>query len=398
MTSKERVFRAVQHRETDRVPLDLGATLVTGIHAYSYSRLKEHLGLSKGLVEIIDTYQFLARVEDDVLERFSIDVLPLFGAYDPLGVKCGVGLKEWTMPNGDSCLTSKDFNPEPQSDGSHLLEKSGSLFRIPKDGFYFDAIRPALAEVEDMEDIEMLFGFNGFTQEQADYYRKEAERLHGSERAVVGEIFATFEIEFYFGYEQGMMNLLTNKQMMIDFLERLTEMYKRNFILFRDAVGDAVDIITVYKDLGNQNGPSVNPVVVREVFMPPMKRFVQYVKENSDYAVMLHACGSIYEFIPDIIDCGFDILNPVQISARNMEPGRLKREFGEELCFWGGGVDTQRMLPFGTPEEVREQVRENAAVFSDGGGFVFNPVHNIQTGVPVENIVAAYDEAARVAQ
>jgi uroporphyrinogen decarboxylase len=186
--------------------------------------------------------------------------------------------------------------------------------------------------------------------------------------------------------------------MMIDFLDRLTEMYKGNFILFRDAVGDAVDIITVYKDLGNQNGPSVNPTVVREVFLPPMKRFVRYVKENSDYAVMLHACGSIYEFIPDIIDCGFDILNPVQISARNMEPGRLKQEFGEELCFWGGGVDTQRVLPFGTPEEVREQVIENAAAFSGGGGFVFNPVHNIQAGVPPENIVAAYDVAVRVSQ
>ncbi len=395
MTSKERVVRAIQHRETDRVPLDLGATLVTGIHAYSYSRLKEHLGLSKGLVEIIDTYQFLARVEDEVLERFGIDVLPLFGAYDPLGVKCGVGLKEWTMPNGESCLASKDFNPEHQSDGSYLLEKGGSLFRLPKEGFYFDAVRPVLAEVEDIGDIEELFGFSGFTQEQGDYYRKEAERLQGSTRAVVGEIFATFEIEFYFGYERGMMNLLTNKQMMIDFLNRLTEMYRGNFILFRDAVGDAVDIITVYKDLGNQNGPSVNPAVVREVFMPPMKRFVQYVKENSDYAVMLHACGSIYEFIPDIIDCGFDILNPVQISARNMEPGRLKREFGEKLCFWGGGVDTQRMLPFGASEEVRGQVRENAAVFSDGGGFVFNPVHNIQAGVSPENIVAAYDEAVK---
>lgn len=395
MTSKERVVRVIQHRETDRVPLDLGATLVTGIHAYSYSRLKEHLGLSNGLVEIIDTYQFLARVEEEVLERFGIDVLPLFGAYDPLGVKCGVGLKEWTMPNGESCLASKDFNPEPQSDGSYLLEKGGSLFRLPKEGFYFDAVRPVLAEVEDIGDIEKLFGFSGFTQEQGDYYRKEAERLQGSTRAVVGEIFATFEIEFYFGYERGMMNLLTNKQMMIDFLDRLTEMYRGNFILFRDAVGDAVDIITVYKDLGNQNGPSVNPAVVREVFMPPMKRFVQYVKENSDYAVMLHACGSIYEFIPDIIDCGFDILNPVQISARNMEPGRLKREFGEELCFWGGGVDTQRMLPFGAPEEVRGQVRENAAVFSDGGGFVFNPVHNIQAGVSPENIVAAYDEAVK---
>ena len=166
-------------------------------------------------------------------------------------------------------------------------------------------------------------------------------------------------------------------------------------MLVRDAGCDALDILTVHNDLGNQNGPSVNPAVVREVFMPPMKRFVQYVKENSDYAVMLHACGSIYEFIPDIIDCGFDILNPVQISARNMEPGRLKREFGEELCFWGGGVDTQRMLPFGAPEEVRGQVRENAAVFSDGGGFVFNPVHNIQAGVSPENIVAAYDEAVK---
>jgi uroporphyrinogen decarboxylase len=218
--------------------------------------------------------------------------------------------------------------------------------------------------------------------------------LRESERAVVGEIFATFEIEFYFGYEQGMMNLLTNKQMMIDFLERLNEMYMRNFDLFRDAVGKRVDIITVYKDLGNQNGPSVNPSLIREVFMPPMKRFVQHVKENSDYAVMLHACGSIHDFIPDIIECGFDILNPVQISARNMEPDRLKREFGKKLCFWGGGVNTQATLPFGSTEEVREQVRENAGALAPGGGFVFNPVHNIQAGVPPVNIVAAYDEAA----
>jgi uroporphyrinogen decarboxylase len=144
MTSKERVLRAIQHRQTDRVPVDLGATLVTGIHAYSYSQLKEHLGLSKGLVEIIDTYQFLARVEDEVLERFGIDVLPLFGAYDPLGVKCGVGLKEWIMPNGISCIVSKDFNPDAQPDGSYLLQKGGSLFRLPKEGFYFDAIRPIL--------------------------------------------------------------------------------------------------------------------------------------------------------------------------------------------------------------------------------------------------------------
>ena len=394
MTSRQRVLRAIRHEETDRIPLDLGSTYVTGIHAYSYGRLREQMGLSDSPVEIIDTYQLLARVEDEVLDRFGIDVLPLFGAYDPLGVKCGVGFKEWAMPNGAPSLVSKDFSPELQEDGSYLLEKGGNLFRLPREGFYFDAVRPVLAEAGSIDDIERLFDFGGFTQVQADYYRREAERLWESERAVVGEIFATFEIEFYFGYEQGMMNLLTNKQLMIDFLERLNEMYMRNFDLFRDAVGKRVDVITVYKDLGNQNGPSVNPSLIREVFMPPMKRFVQHVKENSDYAVMLHACGSIHDFIPDIIDCGFDILNPVQISARNMEPDRLKREFGEKLCFWGGGVNIQSTLPFAGVEEVRAQVRENAGAFAQGGGFVFNPVHNIQAGVPPENIVAAYDEAA----
>jgi uroporphyrinogen decarboxylase len=376
--------------------MDLGATLVTGIHAYAYRRLKEHLGFTRDPVHIIDTYQLLARVEDGVLERFGIDVLPLFGAYDPLGVKCGVGLKNWTLPNGDSARVSKDFNPEPQEDGSSILEKGGNLFRLPREGFYFDAVRPVLAEAENSADIERLFDFSGFTQEQAQYYKKEAARLQDCGRAVVGEIFATFEIEFYFGYEQGMMNLLTNKQMMIDFLNRLTGMYMKNFNLFRDAVGKLIDVVIVYKDLGNQNGPSVNPAVVREVFMPPMKRFVRHVKENSDYAVMLHACGSIHDFIPDIIDCGFDILNPVQISARNMDPQRLKEEFGDRLCFWGGGVDTQSVLPFASPDEVREQVRENAEVLCRGGGFVFNPVHNIQAGVPPENIVAAYDQASEI--
>ena len=394
MTSRQRVARAIRHEETDRTPMDLGATLVTGIHAYAYRRLKEHLSLGGPDVQIIDTYQLLARVEDEILEHLGIDVLPLFGAYDPLGVKCGVGLKGWTMPNGDSALVSKDFNPEPQEDGSYNLEKGGNLFRLPRDGFYFDAVRPVLSDAGNMADIERLFDFSGFTQEQGRYYKKEAQKLEGSKRAVVGEIFATFEIEFYFGYEQGMMNLLTNRQMMVDFLDRLTMMYMENFNLFRDAVGNRVDIITVYKDLGNQNGPSVNPAVVRDVFMPPMKRFVQHVKQNSDYAVMLHACGSIYDFIPDIIDCGFDILNPVQISARNMQPDRLKREFGEQICFWGGGVDTQRVLPFASAEEVRAQVRDNVSSLGSGGGFVFNPVHNVQAGVPPENIVAAYEEAA----
>jgi uroporphyrinogen decarboxylase len=160
-------------------------------------------------------------------------------------------------------------------------------------------------------------------------------------------------------------------------------------------VGDAVDVITVYKDLGNQNGPSIHPDLVREVFFPPMRRFVEWVKERSGYSVMLHACGSIYEFIPDIVACGFDILNPVQISARNMDPEHLKSRFGGDICFWGGGVDTQNILPFGSADEIRRQVRSNVDIFSRGGGFVFNPVHNVQAGVSPESVASAYYEALR---
>jgi uroporphyrinogen decarboxylase len=166
-----------------------------------------------------------------------------------------------------------------------------------------------------------------------------------------------------------------------------------NFNVFYDAVGDNIDIMMMHKDMGNQKGCMISPGIAKEFFFPNFKRFVDNVKKRSKYYVMMHNCGSIFEFIPDLIECGIDILNPVQFTAYNMDPKKLKKEFGNDICFWGGGVDTQHILPFGTTEEVRIQVRENAKIFSEEGGFVFTPVHCIQAKVPAENIIAAFDEA-----
>jgi len=191
------------------------------------------------------------------------------------------------------------------------------------------------------------------------------------------------------------MNLILEKDLTICFIERQADMYIRNFDKFHDAVGDVCDIMMMHKDMGNQLGPMISPDVARDVFMPSFKKFVTHVKEKSGYKVMMHNCGSVYAFIPDLIEGGIDILNPIQFTARDMEVDRLKREFGTDLCFWGGGVDTQHVLPFGTEADVRKQVRENAAILGEGSGYVFNPVHCIQANVPARNIVAAFDEINR---
>ena len=395
MMSKERVIMAINHEETDKIPVDLGSSFETGIHIYTYHELKKALRATTGSIEMIDMLQSLAKVEEDVIDKFNIDVIPLPGIYDALGIRYGVGQKKWTMPRGITCNVSKDFNPIKLCDGSYMIKRGGNTFISPNNGFYFDPVELALHDAESIMDIEKKFSFDEYSKEEIEFYKRETSILMNTDKTVLADIFINFEIEYYFGYEKALMNLIDNKKMMVDFIERLTDMYIRRFTQFKEAVGNSVDILLVAKDLGNQNGPNINPKLVREIFIPCMKKYVSYVKENSDYYVMLHSCGSIYEFIPDIIDCGFDILNPVQINAKNMDPEKLKKEYGKYLCFWGGGVDTQKVLPFGFEKDVREQVRKNAKILSKDGGYVFNPVHNIQANVPVNNIIAAFDEINR---
>lgn len=392
MTSKERIIKAINHEETDKIPVDLGGSIQSTIHVYAYSDLKRALGIESGNVEIMDTFILAVNVEDSVREALQIDTLPILCPIDCLGVRTDVGKKEWVMPSGLKVLVSKDFSPVQQADGSYLLERGGFQFKLPQNGYYFDTIKYALQDAKTIKDIEKNFDFTGYTEKEAEYFKKEAKKLKGTDKAVIGDVFASFSAEDTFGYEKAFMNLILEKDLTIYFIERSTDMFIRNFNVFYEAVGDVVDIMMMHKDMGSQNGPMVSPKIASEIFFPYFKKFVRHVKEKSDYFVMMHNCGSIYEFIPSLIDCGIDILNPVQITAKDMEPEKLKREFGKDICFWGGGVDTQHVLPYESEEEVRKQVRENARVFSKEGGYVFTPVHCIQAKVPTGNIIAAFDE------
>ena len=297
------------------------------------------------------------------------------------------------MPNGLKVIVSKDFNPVKLDDGSYILSKNGYEFKLPTNGYYFDPIKYLLQDARTIEDIEKNFDFSGYGEREAQYFKREVEKLKNSDKAIIGDIFASFSAEDVFGYEKAFMNLILEKDLSKYFMERLTDMYIHNFNVFYDAVGDNIDIMMMHKDMGNQKGCMISPESAKEFFFPNFKRFVDNIKKRSKYYVMMHNCGSIYEFIPNLIECGIDILNPVQFTAYNMDPIKLKKEFGNDICFWGGGVDTQHILPYGTIEEVRIQVREKARIFSKGGGFVFTPVHCIQAKVPVENIIAAFDAA-----
>ncbi len=392
MRSKDRIINAVKHKIADKIPVDLGGSVQSTIHVYAYSNLKKALGIKTGNVEVMDTFILAAKVEDSVREMLQIDTIPLLPPADALGVRSDVEKSQWVMPNGLKVLVSRDFNPVKQEDGSYILYKNGYEFKLPYNGYYFDPIKYLLQDAETIEDIDSKFDFSGYGEDEIKYLKQEAEKIKDSDRAVIGDVFASFSAEDVFGYEKAFMNLILEKKMTKYFMERLTDMYIHNFNVFYDAVGDNVDIMMLHKDMGNQKGCMISPDSAEEFFFPSFKRFIDNVKKKSSYFAMMHNCGSIYDFIPKLIDVGVDILNPVQFTAHNMEPEKLKKEFGKDICFWGGGVDTQHVLPFGTEIEVREQVRKNVKIFSQGGGFVFTPVHCIQAKVPVENIIAAFDE------
>lgn len=390
--SKKRILKAINHKESDKIPVDLGGSVQSTIHVYAYNELKKALGIKDGVIEIMDSFILAAKVEDSVREMLQIDTVPILPPIDALGIKNYVGKREWVMPNGLKVVVSEDFNPLKQKDGSYIIEKGGYKFKLPNGGYYFDPIKYLLQDVNTIEDIERSFDFKGYGEREIEYFKKEAERLKNTDRAVVGDVFASFAAEDIFGYEKSFMNLMLEKDLTRYFLERLTDMYIHNFNVFYDSVRDTADIMMIHKDMGFQDGSMFSLDIAKEFFFPIFKRFIDNVKKRSNYYVMMHNCGSIYDFIPGLIDCGVDILNPVQFTTKNMEPEKLKKEFGKDICFWGGGVDTQHVLPFGTEEDVRKQVRENAKIFSKGGGFVFNTVHCVQAGVPVKNIIAAFDE------
>ncbi len=389
MNSRERVLAALAHGEPDMVPIDSGATRSTGITAVAYARLRAHLGISEGEIRVYDMGQQLAGVDAAVLKRFAVDVVALDA--DQLGP-----WQDFRLPDGTPAKIPVACAIVQGDDGSQYLRERGRLVRRrPAHGWYFDEIYHPLAEASTLADIES-YDWQLLDAELLRRLRRRARQLYEkTPYAVVGAFGGNVleAAQSLRGWEQFMLDLAGNKAFASALLQRITEVNLENLRRYLEAVGEYIQVIQFGDDLGMQTGPLISPETYRQLLKPCHQRLYRYVKDHSPLYVFLHSCGSVYDFIPEFIDAGVDILNPVQTSARNMEPERLKKEFGSDLTFWGGGGDTQWVLPHGSIQEVRQDVRQRMAVFAPGGGFVFGQVHNVQPDVPPENVVALFDAA-----
>jgi len=376
MTSRQRLLAALNHQEPDRVPIDLGGNQ-TGIHKVAYQALIQHLGLEES-IEIMDAVQQLARPSEQVLQRLRVDTRYIHAG------------------------AASDFDGEivtAQRDGKlwhDLTDEFGVRWSMPDHApLYMDITHHPLADakVDDLDDYPWPRGddrgrFAGL--------REEAIRLRNdTPYAVVSGISGVvYEICWYMrGLQQWFLDMIEQPEFCEALLDRTLKFWLDWFRVFLEEVGDVVDVIMIGDDLAGQNGPLFRPDFYRQVVKPRQKRLVKFIKSQTNAKIWYHTCGACKGYIPDLLDNGIDLLNPVQIGAADMDPADLKASFGDRLVFWGGGIDAQHVLPQADPGTVREHVRRNVQAFKPGGGYVFNNVHNIQAGVPPENILAMYDAA-----
>lgn len=394
MTSRERVLAAIEHREADRIPIDLGGFNASTILAEAYFSLLKHLGIDKP-VRIGDSMQFWVLVDEEVIERFNLDVVPCYPLFDGLGCRRSAPWKDWTHPRGTPVKITSEFRPEEQPDGSYHYQVGTALYKLPQEGFYFDLVKPPFAWVESPRDVARM-EIPLFTAEELSYIRRQAREIRRScDKFIVTETFSGLcDIAGpWLGNEKFYIDLVANPRMVHALFDRMTEVWSRKIDQLVEAVGSDVDAVPIYNDLGHNLGGMYRTETVREMVVPYLRKFLDHVQKVSSYHIIFHSCGSVYQYLPDLIDAGVRILNPVQVGARDMDPAKLKAEFGRDLAFWGGAVDPQHTLAFGTPEQVREEARRNIEAFKPGGGFIFNNPHNIQSNVRPQNVVALYEAA-----
>jgi uroporphyrinogen-III decarboxylase len=397
MTSRERVLAAVNFTRPDKIPIDLGGMRASGINAVVYDRLKRRMGI-KTPTKIHDTMQILAEVEIDAIDKLGIDVIPL-----------DAGDAEWAgqpashgNPKELFCGQEVYFSPSSDirvgGDGSWQLYDSSQkmIARMPKDGYYFDFVNPAAGSF----DFDPG-SFNPVRTVSDEVLRAMETRgrhlFENTDKALLGwgSSITLIGLSALLGpsitqgdLTQWMILLLTEKDTAHELMGRYVNATIECTKLFHQAVGDYCFAWGVGgDDAGTQRGEFIAPDLFTEMIKPHYKKLCGWVHENTNWKTFLHSCGSIHSYIPDWIDAGVDIINPVQITAANMEPEKLTSKFGGKVVFWGGGCDTQKILPLGTPEEIESHVKRNMSVFgSGGGGYVFCQVHNIQQNVPVENV------------
>ena len=376
MTSRERVIKALNHQIPDRVPIDLGG-FQTGIHQKAYAELLSHLGLTEDIT-ILDPVQQLAKPSEEILKRLRVDIRYIC-AHGPDDFKGGI-----------------EQNTRDGRLWHDLKDEFGVVWSMPDDqGLYMDISHHPLASAT-IADIENYPFPDGSDTSRFTSVREQALKLRSDTPYTIstGIGGVVYEYCWYMrGLEQWFIDMIENPAFCQALLDRTLKFWLDYFTGFMAELGDIVDIVMIGDDLAGQSGPLFSPDFYRKIVKPRQKKLVQHIKSLTKAKIWYHTCGSCFEYIPDLIDNGVDILNPVQIGLVNMEPAKLKEMFGSQLVFWGGGIDAQHVLPFAKPDEITEHVRKNIEIFKPGGGYVFNNVHNIQVGVSPENILALFDAA-----
>ena len=410
MTSRERVLAALSHREPDRVPIDFGSTGVTGIHVSCIAALRRHFGLEKRLVKAYEPYQMLGIVDEDLKQAMGIDVEGVSRPKTLFGYR-NRDWKPWRMPDGLEVLVSEEFRTTTDTNGDILIYPEGDWSappsgRMPKDGYFFDTIirqEPIVEEELDPEDN--LEEFQPLSDVDLEDLRQGVSEAGPTRRAVMVNVGGTAFGDIalvpapFLKHPKGIrditewyMSVSSRRDYIHQIFSRQSDVAIANLKRAHQVLGDAVDAIFVCgTDFGTQTSAFCSVKTFRELYFPYYRKLNDWIHRHTSWKTFKHSCGSVERFVPSFIEAGFDILNPVQCSAANMGADHLKATYGDRITFWGGGVDTQQVLPFGTPEDVRKQVLERCRIFSRNGGFVFNTIHNVQARTPLENILAMLD-------
>lgn len=413
MTSRERVSAALQHKEADRVPLDLGASAVTGMHVDTVYVLRQRLGLDKPgtPVKVAEPYQMLGEIAPDLMDALGVDVVSLTSPTNMFGFR-NESWKPWRTFSGTPVLVPEYFNTDPEPNGDILMYPEGDKSalpsgRMPKSGYYFDSvIRQEPIDEEKLRLEDNLEEFKPISDNDLDHFRREAEKLYAqTDKAILASFGGTAFGDIALvpgpwlknpkgirGIEEWYVSTAIRRDFVYKIFERQCEIGLENLKKIHQVVGNKVVAAFVTgTDFGSQNGPFISPKAYRDLYKPFHLEVNNWIHKNTTWKSFIHSCGSVRALLPDLIDAGFDILNPVQCSATCMDPSDLKKDFGDRITFWGGGVDTQKTLPFGTAEDVHKEVRERIKTFGTRGGFIFNTTHNVQACIPVENVLAMYE-------
>ena len=407
MNSRKNFLKTLNHQQPDRVVVDLGATPVTGIHVLVVEQLRVHFGLERKPVRVTEPYQMLGEVEEDLMDAMGVDVVGISPPSDMFGHRLE-NWKDYRTPWEQDVLVPGSFNVTVDEKGDTLMYPQGDLTvppcaKMPKAAYFFDALnRQGILEESALDPEDNVEEFTLMSAEDVDYWKIAVQEAHATGRGLIANFGGTgigdialvpaLNLKAPRGIRDvadWYMSTLMRPEYLHYIFDRQTDIALENLKIAKDATGDLVDAVYICgTDFGTQGSSFCSVETFNELYAPYYQKMNNWIHENTRWKTFKHSCGAVEPFMESFIEAGFDIINPVQINASGMDPVRLKEKYGDRLVFWGGGVDTQQVLPFGSPAEVREHVLRECEILAPGGGFVFNTVHNIQANVPIANVVA----------